>query len=267
MSGVGELVADTAVVAKRNIIRMKRVPDIVVFVLASPIMFVLLFGYVFGASISVPGGNYREFLIAGVFAQTVLFGSTFTGTGIAEDMQKGIMDRFRSLPMTRSAVLAGRTVSDIVYNVLSIAVMSLTGLLVGWTIRSSPIEALGGFVLLLAFAYSFSWVMAYLGLIVPTVEVINNAAFMVLFPLTFVANTFVPAENLPGPLRSFAEWNPISAATQATRQLFGNIPPGSPTPRGWALQHPVAYTLIWIVVFVAVFAPLSVRRYSRAGRH
>src|SRR5690606_39122785 len=136
-TSASELFADTAVIAKRNIIKIKRVPEVLVFVLLSPIMFVLLFGYVFGNSIDVPGGDYREFLIAGIFAQTVLFGSTFTGAGIADDMQKGIIDRFRSLPMSRAAVLAGRTASDIIYNALSITIMSLTGLLVGWQIRTT----------------------------------------------------------------------------------------------------------------------------------
>ena len=160
MSRIRGALADTAVVAKRNVIKIKRVPDILVFVLLSPIMFVVLFGYVFGNSIDVPGGNYREFLIAGIFAQTVLFGAIFTGTGIAEDMQKGIINRFRSLPMRRSAVLAGRTLSDVVYNVLSIAIMSITGLLVGWRIRTSVLDAILGFLLLLLFAYAVSWVMA-----------------------------------------------------------------------------------------------------------
>ncbi|MEL7209217.1 MAG: ABC transporter permease, partial [Actinomycetota bacterium] len=204
--------------------------------------------------------------LGGIFAQTVLFGSMFTGTGIAEDMEKGIIDRFRSLPMARPAVLAGRTISDIVYNTLSILVMMLTGLLVGWTIRSSFADALAGVALLLLFAYGFSWVMAYVGLIVPSVEVINNAGFMVVFPLTFVANTFVPVESLPSALRTFAEWNPVSSATQATRELFGNIPDGVPEPTAWPLANPVAYTLLWVGILVAVFAPLSVRRYNRVGR-
>jgi ABC transporter DrrB family efflux protein len=222
MTAVSLMFADAAVVAKRNVIKIKRSPEVLVFVLLSPIMFVLLFGYVFGNSIDVPGGDYREFLIAGVFAQTVLFGSTFTGAGIADDMQKGIIDRFRSLPMARSAVLAGRTASDIIYNSISITIMSLTGLLVGWRIRTSVLEAAGGFLLLLLFAYAFSWVMAYVALLVPSVEVINNASFMVIFPLTFLANTFVPSQDLPGPLRAFAEWNPVSSVVQAARELFGN---------------------------------------------
>ena len=266
MTAVTAGVADAAVIAKRNIIKITRVPEVLVFVLLSPIMFVLLFGYVFGNSIDVPGGDYREFLIAGVFAQTVLFGATFTGAGVADDMQKGIIDRFRSLPMARSAVLAGRTASDIVYNALSITIMSVTGLLVGWQIRSTVHEAIAGFVLLLLVAYAFSWVMAYLALLVPSVEVINNASFMVIFPLTFVANTFVPSDDLPGPLKAFADWNPVSAVTQAARELFGNIPPGVPAPDAWSLRNPVLYTLIWIAVIIGVFAPLAVRRYRRAAR-
>lgn len=266
MNAITHIAADTIVIAKRNVIKITRVPEVMVFVLLSPIMFVLLFGYVFGNSISVGGGSgnaYREFLIAGIFAQTVLFGATFTGTGIAEDMQKGIMDRFRSLPMSRSAVLAGRTVSDVVYNVMSVAIMALTGLAVGWRIRTSVLDALAGFLLLLLFAYAISWVMAWIALLVPSVEVINNASFMVIFPLSFIANTFVPAEDLPGPLQTFAEWNPVSAVTQAARELFGNIPPGTPEPDAWPLQHPVVYTLIWVLLIIAVFAPLAVGRYKR----
>lgn len=256
---------DAAAIAKRNVIKIKRVPEVLVFVLLSPIMFVLLFAYVFGGSIDVEGTSYREFLIAGIFAQTVMFGSTFTGAGIAEDMQKGIINRFRSLPMSRPAVLAGRTASDVIYNILSIVIMALTGLLVGWRIRSSVLDAIAGFLLLLLFAYAMSWIMAFIALLVPSPEVINNASFMVLFPLTFVANTFVPVENLPGPLQTFAEWNPVSAVTQASRNLFGNLPPGTPEPTAWPLQNPVLYTLIWVAVIIAVFAPLAVHRYTKVG--
>jgi ABC transporter DrrB family efflux protein len=266
MTAITSALADGAVVAKRNIIKIKRVPEILVFVLLSPIMFVLLFAFVFGGAIDVAGGSYREFLIAGILAQTVVFGATFTGAGLADDMQKGIIDRFRSLPMSRSALLVGRTSSDIIYNAFSITIMALTGLLVGWGIRTSVLEGLAGFGLLLLFAYSISWIMAYIGLLVPSVEVINNASFMVIFPLTFVANTFVPIETMPSALQTFAEWNPVSAVTQATRELFGNIPPGTPEPTVWSLQNPILYTLIWVVIFIAIFAPLSIRQYKRAAR-
>src|SRR5690606_7954617 len=156
MTTISWTIADGFVVAKRNLIKIKRIPEILVYVLLAPIMFVLLFAYVFGGAIDVPGLDYREFLIAGIFAQTVVFGATATGAGIADDMQKGIIDRFRSLPMSRSAVLVGRTASDIVYNVLSITIMALTGLLVGWRIRTSLWDALAGFLLLLLFSYAFS---------------------------------------------------------------------------------------------------------------
>jgi ABC transporter DrrB family efflux protein len=260
-------ISDGLVVAKRNLIKIKRVPDLLVFTTLSPIMFVLLFAYVFGGAIDQSGGGsgYREFLIAGIFAQTVVFGSTITGAGIADDVQKGIIDRFRTLPMSPSAVLFGRTLSDVVNNVIVLVVMSLTGLLVGWRIRDGFWHALLGYALLLVFAYAISWIMALIGLLVPSPEVVNNASFIIIFPLTFIANTFVQLETLPGPLRAFAEWNPISAVTQAARENFGNVPPGGglSTP-SWALQNPEIYTLIWSVVVLAVFVPLASARYQRS---
>ncbi|MRK02150.1 MULTISPECIES: ABC transporter permease [Aeromicrobium] len=257
---------DGWVVAKRNLIKIIRVPEILVFVLISPIMFVLLFAYVFGGAIDPGDGvNYREFLIGGIFAQTVVFGATFTGAGLAEDMQKGIIDRFRSLPMSRSAVLVGRTTSDIVYNVLSLIIMALTGLLVGWRMREGVLDALAGFLLLLVFAYAISWVMAWVGLLVPSVEVINNASFIVIMPLTFVSNAFVPLDSFPSALRTIVEWNPVSAVTQATRELFGNTGGIPPDSDAWSIQNPILYTLIWVLIILVVFVPLSVRQYRLAS--
>jgi ABC transporter DrrB family efflux protein len=263
MSSLGLAFADGAVVAKRNLIKIRRVPEILIWTTMSPIMFVLLFALVFGEAIEVPGVDYKEYLIAGIFAQTVLFGSTFTGAGLAEDITKGIIDRFRSLPMSRSAVLTGRTASDIVYNATSIFVMTITGLIVGWRIHTGALEAAGGFLILLVFSYAVSWIMAYVGLKVSSVEVVQNASFMFIFPLTFVANTFVNQEDLPGPLRTFAEWNPVSAVAQAVREAFGNT--GTlPEPDVWSLANPVAYTFIWVAIILAVFVPLSVRQYRKA---
>lgn len=261
---VQSALGDGFVVAKRNLIKIKRVPDLLVFTTLQPIMFVLLFAYVFGGAIAVKDSTYNEFLIAGIFAQTVVFGATITGAGLAEDIQKGIIDRFRSLPMSPSAVLFGRTLSDVVNNVLVVIVMSLTGLLVGWRIRTSVPEAIAGYLILLIFAYAFSWIMAMVGLLAPSPEVVNNAAFVVIFPLTFVANTFVPIATLPGPLRTFAEWNPVSTVTEAARELFGNLPPGTQVNHGWALQNPVLYTLIWCVVILAIFVPLTTRQFRRS---
>jgi ABC-2 type transport system permease protein len=266
MTSLAMTVSDSLTITRRNLIKVKRVPDLIVFATLSPIMFVLLFRYVFGSAIPVPGGlSYAEFLLPGIFAQTVVFGSTITGASLAEDLQKGLIDRFRSLPMARSAVLIGRTVSDLCLNVLTIAVMMITGLLVGWRINTSIGEAVLGVLLLLTFAYAMSWVMALVGLIVRTPEVVNNASFIVIFPITFIANTFVPIDGFPGPLKTFAEWNPVSAVVQGARELFGNVVPGAPEPNGWALQNPVLYVFIWVAIFLAVFVPLAVRTYQRTA--
>ncbi len=265
MTMLAEAASDAAVITKRNIIKIKRVPDLLVFTTLSPIMFVLLFAYVFGGAIDVPGVGYREFLIAGIFAQTVVFGATFTGYSIAEDLQKGIIDRFRSLPMAPSAVLFGRTLADVATNVISLTVMAVTGLIVGWRIHTGVFQALAGFLLLLAFAYAVSWIMATVGLAVRTPEVVNNASFIVIFPITFVANTFVPSNTLPEPLQTFANWNPISAVTQAARELFGNTSPQLPPADTWSMQNPFAYSLIWIALILGVFIPLAIRQYAKSA--
>ncbi len=266
---VPTVIADADVVARRNITKIKRVPDLLVFTTLQPIMFVLLFAYVFGGAIggSLAGQSsaaYREFLIAGIFAQTVVFGATITGYALAEDVRKGLIDRFRSLPMAPSAVLTGRTFSDLVNNILVLLVMSLTGLVVGWRIRGSVGEAVLGYVVLLVFAYAISWIMAWVGMLVPSPEVVNNAAFIIIFPLTFIANTFVPLETLPTPLQHFADWNPVSSITQAARELFGNVPAGTPEPTSWPLQHATLYTFLWSAVILAVFVPLANAQYRKA---
>lgn len=267
MSAFTETATDAAVITRRNLKKIVRVPDLLVWTLISPIMFVLLFAYVFGGAIGTQdvGVEYTEFLVPGIFVQTVVFGATFTGYSLAEDLQKGIIDRFRSLPMSSSAVVVGRTVSDIGINIASLVVMALTGLVVGWRIRTSVLEALGGFLVLLVFAFAISWIMASVALVVRTPEVVNNASFVVIFPLTFIANTFVSIGNLPEPLATIANWNPVSAVTQAARELFGNVDPSAPPPDVWPLQHPVVYTLIWVVGILAVFVPLSIRLYKQAA--
>jgi ABC-2 type transport system permease protein len=167
--------------------------------------------------------------------------------------------------MSRSAVVFGRTASDVIYNVLSLLVMALAGVVVGWRIHNGIVDALLGFGLLLLFAYAFSWIVAYVGLVVPSAEVVNNASTMVIFPLTFIANTFVPSDDFPTPLRIFAERNPVSAATHAARERFGNLPEGLPDPTAWPLQNAALYALIWVAIIIAVFAPLAVRRYQKVG--
>ncbi|MDP9428040.1 MAG: ABC transporter permease [Actinomycetota bacterium] len=265
MSALGVALADGLTITRRNLIKVKRVPDLIVAATLAPIMFVLLFRYVFGSAIPIPGIDYAEFLLPGILAQTIVFGSTITGMSIADDMQKGLIDRFRSLPMARSAVLVGRTVADLGLNGISIVVMVVTGLIVGWRIRSSVVEAIAGFLLLLLFSFAMSWVMATVGLLARTPEVVQNGSFILIFPLTFVANTFVPTNNFPSVLKVVADWNPVSAVVQAARELFGNTAPILETSDAWSLQHPVLYTLIWAAVLPAVFVPLSVRIYQRTS--
>jgi len=264
---VSEAIGDTVTITRRNLKKILRVPDLLVFTLISPIMFVLLFAFVFGGAIGSQdtGVNYREFLTPGIFVQTVIFGATFTGYSLAEDLQKGILDRFRSLPMSPTAVVSGRTASDVGINVLSLLVMSVTGLLIGWRIRTSVLDALIGFFFILLFAYAISWVMAFVALVVRSPEVVNNASFVVIFPVTFIANTFVSTSAMPGGLATFANWNPVSAVAQVARVRFGNLAPDATVPDVWALQHPELYTLAWVVLIVAVFAPLAISRYQRTA--
>ncbi len=264
MTAIARAIGDGVVVAKRNLIKIKRVPDLLVFTTLSPIMFVLLFAYVFGSAIEIPGVSYREFLMAGIFTQTAIFGATITGTGLAQDMQRGIIDRFRSLPMARSAVLVGRTTSDLVNNVIVVLVMAVTGLIVGWRVHSSLPEAAAGFGILLLFAYAMSWPMATIGLAVRSPEVFNNASFILIFPMTFIANTFVATTNLPGPLKPIAEWNPVSAVTQASREMFGNTSPLFPPPDVWPLRNAILASLLWVALILVVFVPLAIRQYRRA---
>ncbi|MGP4003229.1 ABC transporter permease [Streptomyces sp. 8N706] len=265
---LGQSVRDSLVVAKRNLIRMARIPEMIVFGLIQPIMFVVLFSYVFGGSINVGGSTspdgYREFLMAGIFAQTVTFATAGAGAGIADDMHKGLIDRFRSLPMARGAVLTGRTLADLVQTSLTLVMLSIVALIVGWRIHDGILGALGGFALLLLFGYAFSWIGALIGLSVRTPEAATSGGLIWLFPLTFISNAFVPADNMPTVLRHIAEWNPFSATVQACRDLFGNLPPNYHAPDAWPMQHPVLASVLWSVVIIAAFRTLAVRKYRSA---
>ncbi|WP_418909708.1 ABC transporter permease [Arthrobacter antioxidans] len=253
--------SDGWTVTKRNLIKLKRSPDMLVFAVLQPIMFVLLFSQIYGGSIQVEGSDYTQYLMAGIFAQTVIFGSTFSGSAMAQDLKDGIIDRFRTLPMSSSAVLVGRTNSDLVLNTLSVTIMMGTGFLVGWRVTTPLTSVLAGIGLLLLFSYAFSWVMALLGMSVKSPEVINNASFMILFPLTFISIAFVQSQNLPGPLETFANWNPVSALVQAVRELFGNT--GTvPTPDAWPMQNALLTVLIGAALMLVVFVPLCVRKFA-----
>lgn len=257
--------ADSLVVMWRNLKRIPRIPELAVFAVLQSVMFVLLFAFVFGGAIPLPGGgNYREFLMPGIFAQTLAFAAATTAIGMTDDMAKGLIDRFRSLPMARSAFLTGRTLSDVVYNAGILAVLMVSGLAVGWRVHDGVLRFLAGVGLALLFAYAMSWVGVWLGMLVPTVEVGQQVAFTAIFPLTFASNAFVPLQTLPGWLQPFAEWNPVSAITAAMRELWGNPNPFSTS--SWASEHPVLLVLGWTVFFVGVFAPLGVRAYRNTSR-
>jgi ABC transporter DrrB family efflux protein len=262
-------VRDSLVVARRNLIRMLRIPEVVIFGLVQPIMFVVLFSYVFGGSMNVGGstdpGLYREFLMAGIFAQTVTFATAGAGAGIADDMHKGLIDRFRSLPMARGAVLTGRTLADLVQTALTVVVLAIVAVLVGWRVHEGLPKALAAFALLLLLGYAFSWIGALIGLSVRTPEAATSGGLIWLFPLTFISNAFVDSNQMTPWLRHIAEWNPFSATVLACRELFGNLPAGYQTADVWPMQHPVLASVLWSIVIILVFRTLAVRKYRSAA--
>ncbi len=261
----GSGLSDALVVTWRNLKRIPRIPELAIFAILQSIMFVLLFAFVFGGAIPLPGGgSYREFLMPGIFAQTLAFAAATTAIGMVDDMAKGLIDRFRSLPMSRSAFLTGRTVSDVVYNLGILIVLMLSGLAVGWRVHEGILRFLAGVALTLLFAYAMSWVGVWLGLLVPTVEVGQQVAFTAIFPLTFMSNAFVPLETLPGWLQPIADWNPVSAITASLRELWGNPNPFATS--SFPSEHPIVLTLVWTALFIAVFAPLGIRRYRATSR-
>jgi ABC-2 type transport system permease protein len=270
----GWTVHDGLVVARRNIIQSFRIPEALFFSLVQPVIFVLLFAYVFGGAIPIPGAEggaapdanaYRNYLMPGIFGQTVAFAAAASTVGLAEDMQKGLIDRFRALPMSPPAVLLGRTLADALRQILVLTVLSITGYIVGWRISDGIPNAILAYLLLLLFAYTVAWIGAWIGLSVPNTETANTAGLIWLFPLTFLSNAFVPITALPSWLQAFAAFNPISSLVLATRELFGN--PTGIQPDYWPLQNPILYTILSCMVLIAIFAPLAVRKYrSSAGK-
>jgi ABC transporter DrrB family efflux protein len=255
VSALAYAISDTAVVAKRNLLRIPRQPDLWVSFTIQPLMFVVLFVYVFGGAISTPGYNdYVDFLMPGIIVQTMSFGGFVTAIGLSDDLRKGLIDRFRSLPMARSAVLAGRTLADVATNTVSIVVMVVVGLLIGFNFTSSPLEVAAGIGLLLLFGYAFSWVFAFVALSSSSAEGAQALGFIVIFPLTFASSAFVPPESMPAAVKAFANANPFSTIVDATRALFVNGPAGSDV---WAAP-------LWCIGLIAVFATLSVYKYRRA---
>ncbi|MGI8749721.1 MAG: ABC transporter permease [Thermoleophilaceae bacterium] len=249
------LVTDTLITAERNIVRLPRQPDLLAAFTIQPIMFVLLFVYVFGGAINTPGyDSYKDFLIPGIIVQNIAFGGFVTAMGLAEDLNKGLIDRFRSLPMARAALLAGRTFSDIATNLLSMTILVITGLLIGFSFDASLAEIVTGVLLMVLFGYAFSWVFAFLGMLVSTPEAANSLGFMLVFPLTFISSAFVPPDTMPEALRWFADVNPFTVVVDEMRELWVGQAGGS-------LWQAVA----WSLAIIAVFAPLAVWRYRKTA--
>ena len=265
MSGVSRAIRDSLLVAGRNLRRVPRIPELAIFAIIQSIIFVLLFAFVFGGAIPLPGGgSYREFLMPGIFVQTVFFASVTTAIGMTDDSLKGLLDRFRSLPMARSALLGGRAAADLVYNAGILIVLMVSGLAVGWRVHTGLLELFAGVGLLLMVTFAMSWIGVLIGLSVPSVEVANQVGFMFIFPLTFVSNIFVPPQTLPGWLQPVAEWNPVSTLTAAVRDLWGN--PNPYMSGGVPAEHPILITIGWTIVLLAVFGPLGVRKFRSISR-
>jgi ABC transporter DrrB family efflux protein len=254
VSPVAATVSDTLVIAKRSLLRIPRQPDLLVAFTIQPVMFVLLFVYVLGGAIQTPGFDYVDFLMPGIIVQSMVFGGFVTALGLAEDLKKGLIDRFRSLPMASSALLTGRTLADIATNVTQLAIMIVVGLLVGFNFTTSVPEILAGIALCLLVGYVFSWVFAFIGLVASSPEAANGYGFTIIFPITFISSAFVPIESMPGWLQPIAEANPVTFMVDAVRALFIGTPAGNSI---WG-------TLVWCVVIVGVFSPLSAWRYRRA---
>ena len=253
-------ITDSLVLARRNLAHVRQIPEKLIDVTVQPLMFVLLFAYVFGGVIHVPHGSYREYLIGGVLVQTITFGIIGPASSIATDLREGIVDRFRSLPIARASFLVGHVLAQFAAAMLGALVMVVSGLIVGWRIHTDLPHALAGFGLILLFALAMLWLGLLLGVSVRSPDAVTGIAFIVLFPLTFVSNAFVPTAGLPNVLRDLAEWNPISAVAAAVRTLFGN-PTALPAHGAWPLEHPVVAAVAWTVAILAVAAPAAARTY------
>ena len=255
-------IRDALIITKRQLLQLLRVPEVLIFSTIQPVMFVLLFRYVFGGAINTPGVDYVQLLMPGIFVQTVAFTVASTALGLAEDMQKGLIDRFRSLPISRSAVVVGRTLGDATLNVVVLIVMALTGFLVGWRPSSSLFEIFAGFLFLLIFGYAMSWMGVLVGLSVRDSRVANSAVFLFVFPMTFLSNAFAPTTGMPRPLQYVAEWNPVSTMVAGVRDLFGLEPIFGVTANSFPSQNPLIMSLIYIGLLMSIFIPLSVRKYK-----
>jgi ABC transporter DrrB family efflux protein len=256
------LVGQSWTITRRNLIHIRRMPEMLMDVTIQPVMFVVLFAFVFGGAITTDAqSGYREWLMAGIMGQTIAFSSFIVAVGLTADIGKGIVDRMRSLPIHSAAVLVGRSISSLIHSSIGIVVMSLTGLVIGWRIRGTVLEAVAAYGLLLLWGFAMIWLGILVGSSMRSVEAVQGVMFTTIFPLTFLSNAFAPTEPMGPVLRTIAEWNPISSLVQALRELWGNTPP-APPDAALPLQYPVIATLLWTLGLTAVLAPLSIRAFK-----
>jgi len=253
---------NVATMTRRNIIHVRREPAQLSDVTAQPVLFTMLFIFVFGAGITIAGGSYKDFALAGLLTLNLTTSSMGTAVGLSTDLTTGVIDRFRTLPLWRSSILVGRSIADLMAATLCVTIVALTGFAVGWRPDASIISVLGGFGVALLFSYALSWACACLGIISPGPESAQGVGLLALFPLAFVSNSMVPTQNMPLVLRTIADWNPVSAVAAACRNLFGNPNPSS-TIHAWPMQHPVWAALGWSLLIIAVFAPLAAYLFRR----
>ncbi|MFE1834089.1 ABC transporter permease [Streptomyces sviceus] len=260
------VVAESADLALRNLLHLRRTPGLVISCLVEPVVYAMLIGYVFGNSLG--GTAYRAYMVAGLIAQAVAFTTTFTTVGLSRDLDQGMVDRFRTLPISRAALLLGRTTSDLTTCLASVAVTTGCGLLMGWRPHTGPVDVAAGVLLVLLFSFAMSWIGVFVALVTPNAQVAGSLGIIWLFPATFISSGFVSGSSLPGPLSTLAAWNPITSLANALRHLFGNTPPpGFPVQHAWPAHHPALYTVSCSVLVIAAFISLSTWRYrTRTGR-
>jgi len=257
---------DTMIITQRQLRLLTRVPEVLIFSTIQPVIFVLLFRYVFGGSISTdqPGG-YVQLLMPGIFVQTVAFTLAGTASGLAEDMKKGLIDRFRSLPISQSALVLGRTLGDSLLNIVVLAVMGIAGYVVGWRPTSGALSVAVGFIFLLLFGYALSWVGIFIGLSASDARVVQNVSFIITFPLTFLSNAFAPTTGMPRALQYFAEWNPVSTMVAGCRELFGLENQFGATAGSFPSENPLLTSFLYMILIMVIFIPISVRKYKRSS--
>jgi ABC-2 type transport system permease protein len=263
---LAHFLSDVWVLTKRSIARIRREPETLSEVTIQPVMFVLMFAYVFGGAIALPGGgNYHEYLIGGMLGMGLAQTAPGTAVAVVSDMSTGLIDRFRSLPMSRAAVLTARTIADLLTQVIGAAVVACVGLAIGWRVHTGPGDVIEAFALALLFGYAFTWAGVCLGMVLRSPEAAQQSGFVIFLPLTFISSAFVPTQGMPGWLQPVAEWNPMSSLAAATRQLFGNPNPAAAV-QAWPAQHAELAVVCWSALMLAVFAPLAVHLYRNKGR-